>query len=860
MKNPISYIISRHIRLLLLLPLWTAYICTARADIPAGTILRGTVTDSISGEPMAYVNVYLNASQGGTVTDENGRFSVKASRPVSKITVSSLGYDTKYVAVNKRNAAHLKVKMSPADYMLAEVVIRPKKEKYSKKNNPAVDFMRRLRASADRTNPTKEPYYSYDFQEKIVLGLADYDSIKAKPGKKEPRSAFLNEYIEDVPTSKNKVLKISVKERRGTELYGSDPKLHKSYTYGQRSAGLDRSINAANVQVFLNDLMRDVDIYKPDITLVQTRFVSPLSPIAADYYKFYLDTVTIDGERTLQLQFVPHNPESPGFNGKLFVPLADTASMFVKRIEMRVPNSINVNYIRDMYISQEFEIDSLGNRHKVVDDMAVDFQIIPGTQSLYAQRYIKNRNFSYDRREDLDKIYREVGKDHIAFDADLHEQEFWDNDRAITLTPGERNMGNIYSRMRKNPWFYYPEKIISWLVNGYICTSTSKSKFDIGPITSFISYESAEGLRLRFGGITTANLSRRWFGRAYVAYGFRDHKWKYSVEGEYSFNDKKYQSREFPVHSLRVTHTYDMDALGQRYAAQADNIFLSWKRASNNKVTYRRLTTVEYIHEFRNHLSFNIGFRQEVQEGTRWLPFLKSDGSLLPRYREASFVGELRWAPGETFIQGNSNRTRTNLDNLTLTLYQEYGPKGFLGSRYEINKTEISAKKRFWFSSFGSADVMLKAGKIWSQVEFPALMWPAANLTYTIQPGSFSLMNPMEFALDQYVQWDLTYNGNGILFNRIPGIKKLKIREIFTFKGIYGSLTDKNNPAKNSNLFPFPQDAKVNIMGSTPYMEISAGIDNILTLFRVDYVWRLSYRNNPGAARSGLRVGVHFTF
>ena len=200
------------------------------------------------------------------------------------------------------------------------------------------------------------------------------------------------------------------------------------------------------------------------------------------------------------------------------------------------------------------------------------------------------------------------------------------------------------------------------------------------------------------------------------------------------------------------------------------------------------------------------------------------------------------------------------MDAPIFQLTHEFGPKGFLGSAFTVNVTELSFQKRFWFSSFGFTDIILKGGKVWSKVQYPALLWPNANLSYTIQPESYSLMNPMEFANDWYGSLDMTYWLNGLIFNRIPFINKAKLREVLTFKLLMGGLSEKNNPEYDSELFRFPYDSQTYTLGETPYMELGVGLDNILTILRVDYVWRLTYRDLPGIDRSGLRVSLHFSF
>ncbi len=254
----------------------------------------------------------------------------------------------------------------------------------------------------------------------------------------------------------------------------------------------------------------------------------------------------------------------------------------------------------------------------------------------------------------------------------------------------------------------------------------------------------------------------------------------------------------------------------------------------------------------------------ERQEPGPFVPFVLTDGTHLDHINEATFTVQLRYAPGEKFYQGKTSRIPINHDPPVFILSHTFAPKGFLGSRYTINKTELSAQKRVWFSAFGFADIILKGGHIWSRSPYMALATPNANLSYTIQDESFALLNPMEFIGDSYVSWDLTYWANGALFNYIPLLKKLKLREVVAFRGWLGHLSDKNNPRfdtdRQNPLLMFPQEAAATPMHKLPYMEISAGIDNFLKVLRIDYVWRLNYRDTPGIDRSGLRIALHVTF
>ncbi len=743
---------------------------------------------------------------------------------------------------------------------LEEVVINPGKRKYSKKNNPAVDLMQRIRKSADSNNPVLSPYYSYDKYEKIILGVNDFN-VKDDSTRKSRRSLrFLQNYTDTAAWSGKRVLNLMMKEKSSSRITRDNGSVDKEVVRGLNSQGIGNLINQDNLQTILEDVFREIDIYDNSITLLQNRFVSPLSPISADFYKFHItDTVTVGGEKCIDLQFNPHNPESMGFNGDIFVAYEDSIP-FVKRVSMRLPKATNLNYVENIFISQNFSRDSLDNRNKTVDEVSVEFRIMPGTPRMYAHRTTRYENFSYARRDDLDEYYDKLGERFVADLAYERPGEFWEARRLEPLSRVEARLGNIMNDARGVPFLMWTERILMFLESGYVKTS-KRSYFDYGPLNTTVSYNTVEGVRLRAGGMTTANLSDHLFGRGYVAYGCRDKKWKYSAELEYSFRKKNYHSREFCRHGFLASYSYDLDMLGQHYLfTNADNIFLSLKRKESVLVTYRRLGIASYILELPNHFSVQASLRHEIQEATRWLSFRFADGKTLDRFTQACFRIDLRYAPGEKFIQGRSNRSPVNMDAWVFQLTHEYGPKGFLGSDFELNRTELSVQKRLWFSAFGYTDIIMKAGMVWSSVYYPALMWPNANLSYTIQPESYSLMDAMEFANDKYLSLDMTYYGNGVLFNHIPLINKLKLREVVTFKGLMGGLSDRNNPARNSSLLQFPAEARASVMGKTPYMEIGCGIDNILTFLRVDYVWRLTYRDTPGVDKSGLRISLHFSF
>lgn len=737
---------------------------------------------------------------------------------------------------------------------LQELLVHPDNDRYSTNDNPAVHLVRSIRDNQRKGDPRLLDYYSYDRYDKTTLGMLDISEEELK------EHESLKDYLDLTPDGQRQMLKVLLNERAGTMLYSEKGKKRKEAIRGKTSYGVSEMFDVGNIEVVLEDLLREVDVYDNDITLMAQKFPSPLSAAGNVHYRYFIaDTLDVDGTRCVQLTFLPRNPSAFAFSGNLYVEEGDTTG-FIRKVSMKVPRTVNLNFVDNLNIEQTYEKDATGKRHKVSDKLNLDLCLVKGTQRFSASRSSKYENFSDQVRTDLMEVYESVGP-YIEVGSPAHSHgDLLTYIRRDNLSKAEEKMDTFMRELRKYPLFYWGEKALVILVTGYIKTG-KKSKFDFGPINTLISTNPIEKVRLRIGGMTTANLSPHWFANGYVAYGTHDRKWKYKGEVEYSFNAKKYHSREFPVNSLRLTHMYDLDMIGQHYLfTNPDNVFLSLKRKKDMLVTYRHLTRFEYTLELANNLSFSVWGQHIKQDSSPWLPFVTGYGRNVPYYRRTTIGASVRFAPGEKFFQERDSRLAVNHDAPVFNLLQEWGPKGIRGCHYVICKTELSAMKRFWFSSFGCLDALIKGGVVWSQVPYPELLWQNANLSYTIQPESYSLMNPMEFAMDRYVSGDFTYWGNGVLFNRIPGVKKAGLREVVDFKCLWGGLSKRNNPSHNLSLFRFPEDANVSVLKSTPYMEISAGIDNIFKILRVDYVWRLSYLHTPGTDRSGLRVALHFNF
>lgn len=844
----------------LLISLFPVWIVSAQ-----NTIIKGTVTDSITGEGLPYVSLIFKGTTVGTAADENGSFSFTAPSTLRIMEVSYVGYDAKKVEVIPGKINDLKIQLAPNGISLSEVVIKPTKEKYRKKENPAVEFAKQVIALRESNNPRNHSYFQYDQYEKMIFAMNEYQPKTHKRGK-DNKFNFLVDFVDtlDVGTT---ILPISEKEKVATVYYRKNPKSEKRVIKGNKSSGVDEIFSRDGVQQVLNEVFREVDIFQNDIPLFLQRFVSPLSTIGPNYYKYYLlDTLNVNGQQCMDLGFVPFNSESFGFTGHLYVTLDST--YFVQKAILNVPKDINLNFVSQMTIEQLFERTPDGTRIITKDDISVNFKLSEKTKGMYARRLTIYNNQSFEEPDSEQiKIFAEHAPSITLKEAYRQPDDFWTSSRpAEVIKKNPDAVKTLMLKLRSVPAFYITEKVVSTLVSGYIPTNKDplKNKFEFGPMNTTISGNAIEGAHFRVGGTTTPAFNKRLFFDGHLAYGTKDEKFKYDALVEYSFNDRKEYRKEFPLNSLRFEYMYDINKLGQQYMyTSKDNILLTIRRQKDTRATYLRKAELTYSYEHYNGLSYNAIVRNRREYATQYAFFNRIDEdatvSSLNHYDMTELELKFRYAKNEKFYQTRNNRVPITYDALIFNFSHVMAKKGLLGSSYDYQRTDIGIQKRFWFSAFGYIDLITKAGKVWTQVPYPLLILPNANLSYTIQPEAYTNMNAMEFINDEYISWDLTYYMNGNLLNRIPLIKKLKAREVFCFRGLWGHLTDKNNPANGENgLYLFPEGSHT--LRKAPYMEASVGIENIFKFLRLDYVWRLNYHNHPGIQTKGIRCTMRLSF
>ena len=848
--------------------LFLLFICILNVYAQSGSITaKGLVKDSITGEPLSYVSILFEGTTTGGMTDLDGKFDLKNHQGAKKMILSFLGYNTKEVILEQATNSNLVILISPTSFEIEEVVVKPKKEKYSRKNNPAVNLIRNVIKHKDANRIENKEKYKVESYEKLAIAFDDFNPNLEKGFMK--KFGFIKNYIDTSEFNGKPILTVSMRESISDIYYQKNPKKKKTVIRAKRTQGIDKSIDEGGITANLEEIFQPVNLFDNDINILLNRFVSPLSStLAVSYYKYYiLDTLDISGDKCVDLAFAPVNSESYAFTGHLYITLDGSYS--VKKLSINTPYNINLNFVEKMRIDQEFmrAPDSTWILNK--ENTYANFHVVEGTQQLYAHQSRSYHNYDFEV-EQADSVFKLIGSIHLAENAEEREEDYWTENRPVALEGKENALSDLLAELKKVPAFNIIIKTLEILITGYvpITEDNSKSKFDFGPMNTTFNANHVEGFRLRAGGMTTANLHDQLFASGYVAFGTNDRKFKYNAKLTYSFDKKKYHEGESPRNNLSFIQEYDVYTPGQDFLfTSKDNMFVALKVGESiTKMNYIRKSLLQYEKEWLNGLSIKTWLRQENNEAAGTLEYIhRDDNGKLTRdksFNTSEIGAQIRFAPGERIYNsrgGKNSVFNMSKDAPVFTLSHKTGFKNVLNSDFAYNHTELSAEKRIWLSSFGHIDAKLKLGKVWDKVSFPQLIMPNTNQSLTIQPEAFHLMNAMEFFADQYVGLSATYYMKGALLNRIPVIKWLKLREVFSFNGFYGSLSDKNNPAAGSNnLYLFPEGTQP--IGKDPYMEVSVGLENIFKVLRVDYYRRLTYLNNPNINKHGVRIAMRFSF
>ncbi|MAU27132.1 MAG: hypothetical protein CMH45_06950 [Muricauda sp.] len=814
----------------------------------AQTKAGGVVVDE-SGSPIAFANVIFKNSSEGTITNDNGRFYIESDATYDALVVSYIGYETTEIPLPQKVNYDLEIVLSEAAEQLQEVIVYTGKQ--SKKNNPAVEILKKIWAKKRINGLRKFKSYQYDKYEKVEFDLNTIDSalIKSKVFK------GLEFIFKDLDTSRitgKTYLPLFLNEVF-SKVYGDNRYgIEKEDVLGNKSSGF--SGNQA-ITAFVEDLYSDYDIYDNYLKFFDKSFTSPLSKTGVDVYNYVLsDSMFIDDKWCYHIIYYPRRKNELTFKGDFWV---NDTTYAVKKINLEVTKGANINWVKEIYIEQDFEVvnDSvfLLKRDYMLSDFA--FSKKEKSRGVYGKRTTVYDNYQFDLEKP--KKFYESGSD--PYDPRVFERDsvFWQNARLESLNKDEEGIFKLLDTLKTVPKFNTYYNIVSVLGSGYI--EIDKWNIDIGDVYSTFGINDAEGIRVRGGARTYFGQNDPWRLEGYMAYGFDDKKFKHGFSAKFLIDRKSRLiisgGNRRDIEQLGLSLTATNDVLGRSIASSS-----LVSVGANNRLSNINLSTLNVEMEPLPNFRFRIGgsfrtlssalpeaFSLEYVDPT-------SPTGISSEIKQFDINTTLVYTPGKRTIGYGVERRDVNEDYSTLVLNYTKGLDGFLESDFEYERLQFSYTQPWQIGGFGRLLSTVEVGKTFGPVPLGLLSVIPGNQTVFSLYNTFPNLDFYEFVTDTYATVHLEHNFNGRIFSRIPWLRKLNLREIVGLRGAWGSLSDENIALSSPTNIPLaaPEDRI--------YWEYSLGVGNIFRIFRIDFNFRGNYLDNPNARAFGVTGSFGFSF
>lgn len=804
------------------------------------TVVSGQVTDVDTKEPLAFVTVYFVDTKTGTQTDLDGRYKIETYYSSDSLRVLAVGYFTQTKKVKEGVTSVVNFEMFSSSQQTAEVVIRP-----DDGPNPAIALVKKVLRNKKTNNREKLDAYEYEAYNKVEF---DLNNISEKFQNRKIMKAF--EFVfEGVDTTGEKpYLPVFMTESLSDFYFRRNPKSQKEIVKATKVSGVDNE----SINQFLGDMYQNVNIYDNELVIFNKSFTSPISAYCLAFYDYGLiDSAWIDGKWCYQLQFFPRRKSELLFFGEMWI---NDTTYAVKQVEATIAPGANINWIRDFKVMQEYsevekEVWMLTN-----DELIIDFNISDKKMGVYGRKSSSYRNFVINKPRE-DAFYKGVSDVEVLDDASGKSDDFWSESRHIELSDKEKRIYNMVDTLKSLPQFVTVANLIDLFVNGYKVVG----KFEFGPYYTFYSFNPLEGNRIRLGGRTSNDFSKRLMLEGYGAYGFRDERFKYGGGFLYILNKN-------PRMAVAASGKRDMEQLGQGTGAfRQDNVLSSiFRRNPANKLTdvteAQASFEKEWLYGFSNKLILKHRVLKPAGSNYRYI-------RLKPETKQEQQVNYLitsevslytRFAFKEKFVYGEFERISLGTKHPVVELQYDYGIPHVLGSQFEYHKLKMRVTDKIRFGPFGYLKATGEAGKIFGGLPFPLLNLFEGNETFFYDENSYNTMNFFEFVSDEWVSLWATYHAEGLFFNKIPLFRKLKWREVAGAKAVIGGYNMRNDDILTRD---FDQDGipEIHTLGK-PYAEAALGVENIFKVLRIDFIWRLSYLDNPNIVKYGLRAKLQFDF
>ena len=810
--------------------------------VTAQTKVSGIVVDD-TNQPIPYANITFKGSKIGIVSNEDGRFYIESPDNHDTLLVSFVGFPTKEVKLPQLVNYDFKVVLKESN-SLKEVVVYAGKT--SKKNNPALDILRKIWERKRKNGLKMFKQYEYEKYEKVEFDMNTIDSAFMKR-KIFKGMEFIFKQVDTSGVTGKTYLPIFINESL-LDVYGDNTtNKTKEILKANKNSGLS---NGDGVNTFIKDLYSDYNIYDNYLNFFDKSFTSPLSTTGIDVYNYVLtDTAFIDNKWCYNIVFYPRRKNELTFKGDFWV---NDTTFAIKDIKMAVTKSANINWVKEVYIEQEFDVlnDSvfLLTRDYMMSDFALNKK--EKSKGVYGKRTTLARNHVFNKKKPETFFKQEVNfVDNSVYAKD---DEYWQENRFEKLNKDEAGIYKLLDTLKTVKKFKQMYNLVSILGSGYI----PYGNFDYGPIFSTIGYNEVEGIRLRAGGRTYFGPNDLWRLQGYTAYGFDDNKFKYGLSGKWMINKKNRiiisGGNRRDVEQIGASLTTTNDVLGRSFASSS--LFSS---GSNGKLTNINLTTLAFEIEPVKNLTLQTGYSYRTLESassTFSLDYFTDNTFTTTKsdVRQAELNLQVEYTPGKKTIGFGVERRDVEAPYSRFFINYSQGFKGFIQSDFDYQKLQLYYKQPVIIGALGRSNFIMELGKTFGQVPLGLLSVVPGNQTYFIIENTFSNLNFYEFVSDEYATFQWEHNFNGKVFSRIPLLRKLNLREIVGVRGVYGTISDENKAINASGLiYNAPEK---------PYWEYSAGVGNIFKVFRLDFSWRANYRDVPDASNFSIKGSFGFYF
>ncbi len=797
------------------------------------TIVYGIVTDAKTSEPLPFVNVGFKGTKTGTSTDLDGKYRLETYYVSDSLTFSSLGFSPQSFAVKADKSQEINVSLKESELTLKAAVITASK----KDDNPAHPILKNVIRNKKINNKKKLDSYSYEVYNKVEFDINNLDE-KFMNRKMFNKFDFIFDYIDS--SDEKPYLPIFITESVSDFYYTRNPKRKKEIIKASKISGVENE----SVNQFLGDMYQNINVYEDMIPIFGKSFVSPITHGALFYYKYYLtDSATIDGNWCYKLEFKPKRKGDMTFTGEIWI--HDT-TYAVKIFDATIAEDANINFVNKYHIKHTFKQVQPEAWLMVLDESMVDISPLENNKKkgIYGRKTTSYKNFSVNT-ELPSSVFEGAENITVLDGSDEKDKTYWDSARHVKLTEKESNIYQMIDTVKDLPIVRTYIDVISTIITGYKVLGP----IEIGPYTSFYSFNPIEGHRLAFGMQTSNDFSTKIMFKGLGAYGFLDKKWKYT------FGTKFFLSKK-PRRLVSIDYTNEVRQFDRDFfSVYNQNIISSFfRRNPFNKLVNVEGFNFEYYNEWFEGLSNTIRFQTyNLETLTDILPFeyLNADSSRggSPSFQNSEISLTMRYAHNEKFVSGEFNRISLGTKYPVITTTLSKGLVDIFSSDYDYTKVKINIDDWFNVGYFGYLSYEIEAGKLWGTVPYPLLFVHQGNETWGYDNNSFNAMNIGEFISDEYVSVNLEQHFEGLFLNKFPFLRKLKWREVLSLKGIYGRLNDKH-----SSIFELPNFSRS--LADKPYLEGSAGIENIFKVLRVDALWRMTYLDNGSEDISVLKFGI----